>query len=218
MLKAIIRQNTGTDRVRHRIIKPDVVSDCSRKLNEIDIDVLAVLKEEIEEKAVQRAEMEIRKGENLIEHEKEIFSRPARTWFQSGKEKDESQSGYSADAKALSDGYFSPEISRRHHEEKFPTRKRKSEFDQEIGSKRPKHAGLSRKAKRRKQSMEEDAGTERALNASIRQAKKLSRPVKIGEIDERLPGHRLKGSKKSKRNTGRARKGVGFEHDMGSRG
>lgn len=31
--------------------------------------------------------MELKKGENLIEHETEIFSRPARTWFQSEKEK-----------------------------------------------------------------------------------------------------------------------------------
>jgi hypothetical protein len=31
--------------------------------------------------------MELKKGENIIEHESEIYSRPARTWFQSGKEK-----------------------------------------------------------------------------------------------------------------------------------
>lgn len=31
--------------------------------------------------------MELKKGQNMIEHEAEIFSRPARTWFQSAKEK-----------------------------------------------------------------------------------------------------------------------------------
>ena len=31
--------------------------------------------------------MELKKGQNMIEHESEIFSRPARTWFQTGKEK-----------------------------------------------------------------------------------------------------------------------------------
>ena len=31
--------------------------------------------------------MELKKGENMIEYEKEIFSRPARTWFQSEKGK-----------------------------------------------------------------------------------------------------------------------------------
>ena len=36
---------------------------------------------------LRQAEMEIKKGENLIEHEEEIFSRPARTWFQNEKDK-----------------------------------------------------------------------------------------------------------------------------------
>ena len=31
--------------------------------------------------------MGFKKGENMIEHEAEIFSRPARTWFQTGEEK-----------------------------------------------------------------------------------------------------------------------------------
>jgi ATP-dependent RNA helicase DDX27 len=31
--------------------------------------------------------MELKKGENMIEHEKEIFARPKRTWFTSEKEK-----------------------------------------------------------------------------------------------------------------------------------
>lgn len=38
--------------------------------------------------------MEIKKGQNMVEHEAEIFSRPARTWFQSGKEKQASKSTY----------------------------------------------------------------------------------------------------------------------------
>jgi len=31
--------------------------------------------------------MELKKGQNMLEHEAEIFSRPARTWFQTEKEK-----------------------------------------------------------------------------------------------------------------------------------
>jgi ATP-dependent RNA helicase DDX27 len=38
--------------------------------------------------------MEVRKGQNMIEHEAEIFSRPARTWFQSEKEKKKAQGGW----------------------------------------------------------------------------------------------------------------------------
>ncbi len=31
--------------------------------------------------------MELQKGENMLKHGEEIFSRPARTWFQSSKDK-----------------------------------------------------------------------------------------------------------------------------------
>jgi ATP-dependent RNA helicase DDX27 len=40
---------------------------------------------------IRRAEMELKKGQNMIEHEAEIFSRPARTWFQTAREKQESE-------------------------------------------------------------------------------------------------------------------------------
>jgi hypothetical protein len=36
---------------------------------------------------MRQADMELRKGQNMVEHQEEIYSRPARTWFQSEKEK-----------------------------------------------------------------------------------------------------------------------------------
>jgi len=35
--------------------------------------------------------MELRKGQNLLEHGDEIYSRPARTWFQNEKEKEQAK-------------------------------------------------------------------------------------------------------------------------------
>ncbi|CAN3355893.1 ATP-dependent RNA helicase Drs1p [Diutina catenulata] len=43
-----------------------------------------VLVEEKQEKEILQAEMQLTKAENLMKHEKEIASRPKRTWFQSG--------------------------------------------------------------------------------------------------------------------------------------
>jgi ATP-dependent RNA helicase DDX27 len=40
---------------------------------------------------MRKAEMELKKGQNMIEHEAEIFSRPARTWFQNNKEKQKAE-------------------------------------------------------------------------------------------------------------------------------
>ena len=46
-----------------------------------------MLVEEKEEKALAIAERDVKKGHNLVEHEKEIMSRPRRTWFESNKDK-----------------------------------------------------------------------------------------------------------------------------------
>jgi ATP-dependent RNA helicase DDX27 len=35
--------------------------------------------------------MELKKGQNMLEHGDEIYSRPARTWFQNEKEKQEAK-------------------------------------------------------------------------------------------------------------------------------
>jgi len=35
--------------------------------------------------------MELKKGQNLLEHGDEIYSRPIRTWFQSEKEKQQAK-------------------------------------------------------------------------------------------------------------------------------
>ena len=45
------------------------------------------MQEEREERDLRKAEMEANKAENLIEHETDIYSRPARTWFQTEKQK-----------------------------------------------------------------------------------------------------------------------------------
>lgn len=37
---------------------------------------------------MRTAEMELKKGQNMLEHEDEIFGRPKRTWFQTEKEKE----------------------------------------------------------------------------------------------------------------------------------
>lgn len=47
-----------------------------------------ILQEEREEMELRKAEMEAAKAENMVEHEAEIHARPARTWFQTKKEKE----------------------------------------------------------------------------------------------------------------------------------
>lgn len=54
------------------------------KLGKLGGEIKAILKQEEEEKQMRLSEMEVNKARNLVEHEAEIFSRPARTWIQKG--------------------------------------------------------------------------------------------------------------------------------------
>lgn len=93
VLKAAVRSlnesvgNGAAASVKHRIIPQATVEKLNAKLMELAPKVAAILQQEKEEKMLQKAEMEANKASNLLKHEEEIHSRPARTWFQSAKEK-----------------------------------------------------------------------------------------------------------------------------------
>ncbi|KAF9481157.1 DEAD-domain-containing protein [Pholiota conissans] len=91
MLKAAIKHSTGEDKVRHRIVPAEIVQTWVEKLTALKDDISAILAEEKEEKHMRKAEMELKKGQNMIEHEAEIYSRPARTWFQNTKDKQKAE-------------------------------------------------------------------------------------------------------------------------------
>ena len=81
--------------------------------------------------------------------------------------------------------------------------------------KRDQFAGLSRRAKRRKLALEDDAGETGAIRAAVRSAKKAYKPVKIGE-PERKPAHPGKSKKLEKKKTGSGKAGA-FDKDLGQR-
>ncbi|KAF5390357.1 hypothetical protein D9757_002906 [Collybiopsis confluens] len=200
MLKAAIKHGSDKDKIRHRIVPQDAVSKWTGKLEGLKEEISEVLREEKEEKQLRQAEMELKKGQNLIEHEAEIFSRPARTWFQTEQKK------------KVAEG-----ISKTQYEAGFgaPSAKGKQKASiQEAKPKRDKFSGLTRKAKRRKLAKDEDAelGNESTTRAAVRSAKKSMRPSKIGEPERRL-GKTSKEKKKKAR--GKLGKKGGFERDLG---
>ncbi|KII94365.1 hypothetical protein PLICRDRAFT_133018 [Plicaturopsis crispa FD-325 SS-3] len=200
MLKAAIKHGSGQDQIRHRVVPAEALSKWVDKLEELKSEVSAILVEEKEEKQLRTAEMELKKGQNIIEHKDEIYSRPARTWFQTGKEK--------TNAEALSKSQYEAGFD--------SSAKGKAKKEEEAPKpKRDKFAGLSRKAKRRKLAMQEDEemGDSRALTASIRSAKKAARPQKIGIPEKRPP----KGKDKKSRKKVTSRTGGAFERDLGQK-
>ena len=153
LLKAVLKR-TPPEQVKHRLMPTEMVQQLSETIASLKPDIEQILQEEKEEKALRQAEMQVQKGENMIAHQEEIFSRPARTWFQSDKAK--------AQAK---------EASKEAYIAKMDSKKGKDRF-----------AGLSRKQRRNKIMREEDAKeTNRGeVDAAIRAAKRQQRPTHLG--------------------------------------
>ena len=70
-----------------RVIDSAEADKWQDKVDGLEEEIEKVLKEEKEDKVLRQAEMEVRKGENLVEHEEEIKGRPKRTWFESEADK-----------------------------------------------------------------------------------------------------------------------------------
>ncbi|KAJ7103512.1 DEAD-domain-containing protein [Mycena belliarum] len=201
MLKAAIKHGADADQVRHRIVPSEAVTKWAEKLEDFKEEISEILREEKEEKQFRQAEMELRKGQNMMEHEAEIYSRPARTWFQTGKEK-------------LSAAVVSKE---QYEASSGPGKKVKEQLSTAEKPKRDRFSGLTRKAKRRKLAKEEDEefGDDKAMKAAIRSAKKSVRPAKIGVQVPRQP---TKKASRSSRKKLSARTGGAFERDLGQKG
>lgn len=76
---AIIRQRT--------IDAKDADKDFAR-VEALADEIEAVMREEKEEKAMQATERDITRSENIVKYHDEIASRPKKTWFQSGQDKE----------------------------------------------------------------------------------------------------------------------------------
>lgn len=85
LLKAIVKR--AGSKLKSRIVAEQSITKWSQIIEQMEDQVASVLREEREEMALRKAEMEVDKAENMITHRDEIFSRPKRTWFVTEKEK-----------------------------------------------------------------------------------------------------------------------------------
>ncbi|KAG0567645.1 hypothetical protein KC19_7G151100 [Ceratodon purpureus] len=236
LLKAIAKK--AGSQLQNRQIPPASIYKWRSKIEEMEDGVREVMQAEREEKALRKAEMEVNKAQNMMEHEKEIYSRPKREWFLTTKEKRTT----AAAAKAGKAGVGEPSAvavtsveeadeakrkeKRKREREKNMTRKQRrkleaeredaedadegpdSEADEEVGKKRGKKGKSSEGSKEGKTSIV-DLAYRRA-----KAAKSVDRLVKAGKIG---PQKKLKGSKTSDQKT-KSRKAEAeelFEGDFG---
>ncbi|GAB2219154.1 hypothetical protein Droror1_Dr00006784 [Drosera rotundifolia] len=85
LIKEILRK--AHSKAGRRTVAEQSINKWVQMIEEMEDQVSAILQEEKEEMALRKAEMEAVKAENMIEHRDEIFSRPKKTWFVTGKEK-----------------------------------------------------------------------------------------------------------------------------------
>ncbi|KAG0268989.1 nucleolar DEAD-box protein required for synthesis of 60S ribosomal subunit [Actinomortierella ambigua] len=157
LLKMAIK-NADKKLVKHRVIPQDVITRYRERVEQMTEQVKEVMSEEKEEKALRQAEMEMRKSHNMLQHEDEIYSRPAKTWFQTDAEK---KSAAASGKAALND----PKSNKRKAVDDAP--------------KRDRFAGMSRAKRRRLQLSAEDEKDIKSHGASIKAAKRATRPTKI---------------------------------------
>ncbi|KAM0713867.1 hypothetical protein Q7P37_010829 [Cladosporium fusiforme] len=74
--------------IRQRTIEAKDADACFKRVEALDDEVEAVMREEKEEKALQATERDLTRSENIVKHQDEIASRPKKTWFQSGQDKE----------------------------------------------------------------------------------------------------------------------------------
>ncbi|KAG0052655.1 nucleolar DEAD-box protein required for synthesis of 60S ribosomal subunit [Gryganskiella cystojenkinii] len=186
LLKLAIK-NADKRTVKHRVIPQDVITRYRERVEGLTDGVKEVMAEEKEDKALRQAEMEMRKSQNLLKHEDEIYSRPAKTWFQTA---DEKKLAADASKSSLNE----------------PKKRKVAEPD---APKRDRFAGMSRQKRRRLQLSEEDQQDISSHSKSIHSAKKALKPTKIPKLAPERVQTKPQDQKKKKK-----KKDVDFSKDL----
>lgn len=88
VVKAAVKAGKAQSaKIISRVIEASEADKLQAQIDEMDDEIDEIMQEEKEEKQFAHAEMQVKKGENLIEHREEIKSRPRRTWFETEHDK-----------------------------------------------------------------------------------------------------------------------------------
>ncbi|KAK9837918.1 hypothetical protein WJX74_007671 [Apatococcus lobatus] len=85
LIKEVVKK-TGAQ-LQNRLVPQPSIVHWRNRIEAMSPDIDRLRLEEREERDLRKAEMEANKAENMMEHEAEIYSRPARTWFQTERQK-----------------------------------------------------------------------------------------------------------------------------------
>jgi len=86
LLKEVLKR-PNAPKIQARVLPAPAVAKYRDKIEKLASKIEDVHREECMEKDMRKMEMQVQKAENLVTYAKEIAARPARSWFQTGKEK-----------------------------------------------------------------------------------------------------------------------------------
>jgi ATP-dependent RNA helicase DDX27 len=88
VVKAAVKSGRAQGaKIVSRVIEASEADAWAKKVDDMADEIEEILKEEKEDKQLAQAEMQVKRGENIIVHEAEIAGRPKRTWFESEADK-----------------------------------------------------------------------------------------------------------------------------------
>jgi ATP-dependent RNA helicase DDX27 len=145
-LKEVLKRVQG---VKSRQVPSKVLNKYKTIIASLSDDIKIIVEQERFDKTNRVAEMEANKATNLIEHEEEIFARPAKTWFQTPIER---QAAKDRGDRLHTDAPEDPTKIKK----ETPKEKRQAEKDAKAKQK-DKLAGLNRKKRRRAELLMESA-------------------------------------------------------------
>jgi ATP-dependent RNA helicase DDX27 len=88
VVKAAVKSGRAQGaKIVSRVVEATEADAWAEKVEAMQDEIEEILIEEREDKQLAQAEMQVKKGENIIIHEDEIKGRPRRTWFESEHKK-----------------------------------------------------------------------------------------------------------------------------------
>jgi ATP-dependent RNA helicase DDX27 len=73
--------------IRQRTIDGGEIDSWHTRLEDLESEVEAVLREEKEERVLQQVDRDLNRADNIVKYEDEIKARPKKTWFEGQKDK-----------------------------------------------------------------------------------------------------------------------------------
>ena len=185
LMKEVLKRSKQN--INSRQIPAHVIESYSTKIQKLLPAVHDVLEQEKVEKEIRKAEMQVTKATNVLEHQEEIMSKPARTWFQSEKDK---RAIREAERKALAstDGLAGEGIPRDdslEHADKSAKQRRKERRaearnkEREEANKRPHR--MTRKKRRRQELLQHEEEMRKRARAEAQEAG--TKPPKIASLE-----------------------------------